>query len=75
MTLHTKELIQYASATGLLITGVVMSFLSLLLPPRGVIDNSVLLYLGQCVIFCGAVFGIRSYINSSIDHKFNQISK
>lgn len=72
MTLHTKESLQYATAIISLIIGFVFGGVSLFLPPQGVIDNSVLMLFGQVLIFVGCVFGLRSYVDASINSKLHK---
>lgn len=71
MTLHTKESIQYATAIVSLAIGFTFCGISLFLPPKGVIDNSVLMLFGQVLIFVGCVFGLRSYVDASIERKLH----
>jgi hypothetical protein len=52
------------TAVGMLISGVVMAVLSMLLPPLGVIDNSVLYIFAQILIYAGSAFGIEAYIET-----------
>lgn len=81
--LNIKEKIQYSTAIGFLITGVIMCFLSFLLNEYD-IKSGVLFYLGTAVTFTGAVFGINymiensvikaeTRINKKIEHKINQL--
>lgn len=66
-----KLTFQYASAIGLLSTGVVMSFLGFFAEPVGEISSSVLWYFSQTLIYAGSVFGVSVYIKS----KFKELSK
>lgn len=34
--------------------------------PRGIIDSSVLIGFGECMSFCGAVFGIHTAYSSKL---------
>lgn len=47
----------------LVISGVVMCYLSFYTPPIGEIAPSVLGYFGECLIWAGSVFGIVEYVN------------
>ena len=47
----------------LVISGVVMCYLSFYKPPIGEIAPSVLGYFGECLIWAGSVFGIVEYVN------------
>ena len=55
---HTKENIQFISSLIMLICGVVLVFISLFLPPAGVIHPSVISVFGLFLTFVGAVWNI-----------------
>lgn len=63
MNKSTKEWIQYGSALGMLISGVVLVFLCFFLNDYDLKD-SVLWYLGQCLVYAGSIFGVRAYMSS-----------
>ncbi|MCR5313589.1 MAG: hypothetical protein K6E54_08130 [Bacteroidaceae bacterium] len=42
--------------------GVALAFVSLFLPPPGVIHESVLYIFAQILIYAGSVFGLASYV-------------
>ena len=65
MTREKKENIQYATAIFTLLSGILMCFLSFFLHEYD-IETSVLMYFGQTLIFCGAVFGINMYIKTQV---------
>lgn len=65
MTVSKKELIQYITALLFLFSGILMCFLSFFLNNYG-IENSVLAYLGQAVIFTAGVFSINIYVRQKI---------
>lgn len=48
------------------IVGVILTFLGLLLPPLGVIDNSVLIAVGQFLTLCATGLGVKEYVDGSI---------
>lgn len=54
------------TAIGLLLSGIVMAFIALMMPPPGEIHDSVLYLFAQILIYCGSIFGIDSYINQRI---------
>lgn len=45
----------------LVIVGLVLTIEGFLIDPKGQIHHSVLIYFGQCLIFCGAVPIIELY--------------
>ena len=65
MTTNKKENVQYITAIGFLITGIILCFLSFFLNEYD-IENGVLFYLGTATTFCGAVFGINLMIRNQV---------
>lgn len=65
MTPARKEKIQYTTAVGFLITGVILCFLSFFMNEYEV-DRGSLWYLGQSVAFCAAVFGINLLVKNEM---------
>lgn len=59
----TMESIKFIAALVLLAAGITMSFLSLYLPPKGVIDSSVLMLIGEIFVFVGSIWHIYNYTN------------
>ena len=83
MTIQRKEKIQYTTAVGFLITGIILCFLSFFLNEYSV-DQGSLWYLGQSVAFCAAVFGINLLVknemmkveerlNRKVDYKMHKV--
>ena len=56
--IHIKEW----TAVALLTCGVILAFVSLLMPPPGEIHESVLYIFAQILIYAGSIFGIDAYI-------------
>lgn len=54
---------KYMLASFLVVSGVVLSYISFFTPPVGEISNSVLGYLGECLIWAGSMFGMTEYVN------------
>ena len=48
------------------VVGVTLTFLGLFLPPQGVIDNTVLVAVGQFLTLCAAGLGVKEYVDGSI---------
>ena len=65
MTNERKETVQYITAIGTLFSGIVMCFLSFFLHEYK-IETGVLMYFGQALIFCGAVFGLNIMIKTKV---------
>lgn len=64
MTKDHKEAIQYASACIMLASGIVLSFLSFFLS-NYTIEDSVLWYFAQTILYAGSVFGLTMYVSST----------
>lgn len=60
--IHIKEW----TAVALLLCGVILAFVSLLMPPPGEIHESVLYIFAQILIYAGSIFGIDAYIRKSL---------
>lgn len=63
MNNKTMETIKFISALVMLVAGIVLAFISLYLPPEGVIDSSVLMFVGEIFVFVGSVWHIYNYTN------------
>ena len=73
MSKDIKEKIMVTSALITLGSGIVLSFLSFFLSSYR-IDNSVLWYFAQTLMYAGSCFGIGAYITkfrSEVDEKIN----
>ena len=63
MKQEAKENISVITAVVLLTSGIVLSFLSFFLSVDNVIDDSVLWYFAQTLIYSGSIFGVKEYID------------
>jgi hypothetical protein len=57
------------------IVGTTMSFIGMLLPPKGMIDNSVLMCTGEFLSLCAVYSGLTTYTSiftKTIDSKINK---
>ena len=75
LSLEKKEAIQYATAVGMLVAGLALTVAGFVVAPLGVISDSVLYVLAQCLIYAGSIFGIGLYVNTKIDVLQRQIQK
>ena len=75
LSLEKKEDIQYATAVSMLVAGLALTEAGLVVEPLGVISDSVLYVLAQCLIYAGSIFGIGLYMNTKIDVLKRQIQK
>ena len=71
---NTKETVQYSTAIFTLLTGIIMCFISFFLNEYN-IEDSVLMYFGETLIFCAGVFGVNLYINDKIMQSEQRIDK
>lgn len=55
------------------LSALVVGFLALLLPPQGIIDNSVLWFVAQLLLFVSSIFGFDYHVFES--GKYNKSSK
>lgn len=65
MTIQRKEKIQYTTAVGFLLTGIILCFMSFFLNEYD-IDRGSLWYLGQSVAFCAAVFSVNLVVKNEM---------
>lgn len=70
--MNTKEKIHYITACLMLLFGCTLCVAGFAVKPVGIVDESVLLILGQCVIYAGSVFGISLYVKSEIKKKIGK---
>ena len=56
-----KDYIKWGSAAVCVLVGLATIMWSMVLPPEGVIDGSVLTVIGELLTFSGAVFGISTH--------------
>ena len=68
MKRETKEDIQVWTAVGMIIAGVVMSFIGFFVEPLGVIHDSVLWFFAQCLVYAGSIFGVYIYVNGRVQN-------
>lgn len=58
-----------ALAVLLVLSGILLCYLSFYTPPVGEVSGSVLGYFGECLVWAGSVFGIVEYVNYKIENK------
>lgn len=62
-----KDSIMIATAVLCLVSGITMSFLSFFLSEVHHIDNSVLWYFAQTLMYAASAFGLYSYVHAKFD--------
>lgn len=60
----TKDWIQYSSAMAMIISGIVLSFLSFF--QSGDISDGVLWYMAQALTYAGSIFGVSIYFKNKL---------
>ena len=84
MTTNSKEWIQYGTASLMILSGVVLTFISFFV--NGDVTEGVLWYTAQALTYAGGIFGVSIYfrtklgssiteIKDIIDRKFSEIRK
>lgn len=70
---NTKEWIQYSSAISMIVSGIILAFLSFFLN-NYIIEDSILVYIAQALIYAGGIFGVSIYFKNKIG-EFNSTIK
>ena len=73
MTPNVREGLQYGAAIGMLVCGVVLTFLSFFLK-NYVVSDGVLWYVSQTLVYSGGIFGVNVYFKSKLGN-FERIVK
>ena len=65
MSPNVREGLQYSAAIGMLLSGVVLTFLSFFLN-NYVVSDGVLWYASQTLVYSGAIFGVNVYFKTKL---------
>ena len=65
MSPNVREGLQYSAAIGMLLSGVVLTFLSFFLN-NYVVSDGVLWYVSQTLVYSGAIFGVNIYFKTKL---------
>lgn len=60
-----ESVITWVSVTSFVV-GITLTFMGLFLPPTGVIDNSVLIAVGQFLTLAATGLGVKEYVDGTI---------
>ncbi|MBQ4632269.1 MAG: hypothetical protein IJB46_02845 [Prevotella sp.] len=71
MKTSTKELIQYSTASMMVLSGIILTFVCFFM--KGDVTNGVLWYMAQALSFTGGVFGISIYFRTKLGESENRI--
>ena len=66
MQTNTKEWIQYGSAIAMIVSGIVLAFLSFFINDDHDIADGVLWYIAQALIYAGGIFGVSIYFKTKL---------
>ena len=69
--LHVKEL----TALFALLFGFGLSLAGFIVDPKGIVDQSVLWILGQCLLYAGSIYGISTHYQKKQKELENKIYK
>lgn len=65
MTAEVKEWVQYLTAVAMIVSGIILAFLSFF-KNDGDISEGVLWYVAQALTYAGAVFGVSVYFKTKL---------
>ena len=74
MKTNTKDWIQYGTAIAMVASGIILSFVCFFLNHYS-IDDSVLWYVAQALVYAGSVFGVSVYIHTKFGEVKNEVKK
>lgn len=66
-----REQIQMGLAVMLIVSGIILCYAAFFRSQEGVISDSVLAYMGECLIWSGSMFGMKSYVDFRL-HRHGQ---
>ena len=72
MTPNVREGLQYGTAIGMVVSGIVLAFLSFFLN-NYVISDGVLWYISQALVYSGAIFGVNIYFKTKLGSFENKV--
>ena len=70
MSTNTKEWIQYSTASAMIVSGIVLSFISFFV--NGDITEGVLWYMAQALTYAGGIFGVSIYFQTKLGQSVTQ---
>lgn len=75
MTKETKDSLAVISAIAMLVFGAGLCVAGFIVDPLGIIDNSVLWIMGQCLLYAGSIFGIGMYVKHTVKDEIQHLRK
>lgn len=73
MTKETKDSLAVISAIMMLVFGAGLCIAGFIVDPLGIIDNSVLWIMGQCLLYAGSIFGIGMYVKATVKDEIQHL--
>lgn len=73
MTTNSKEWIQYGTATLMILSGVVLTFISFFV--NGDVTEGVLWYMAQALTYAGGIFGVSIYFRTKLGSSMSEIKE
>lgn len=71
MTTNSKEWIQYLTASLMIVSGVVLTFISFFV--NGDVTDGVLWYMAQALTYAGGIFGVSIYFKTKLGSSVTEI--
>lgn len=71
MTTNSKEWIQYLTASLMIVSGVVLTFISFFV--NGDVTEGVLWYMAQALTYAGGIFGVSIYFRTKLGSSVTEI--
>lgn len=75
MTRNQKDTLAVISALVMLVFGAGLCVAGFIVDPLGIIDNSVLWIMGQCLLYAGSIFGIGMYVKHTVKDEIQHLRK
>lgn len=73
--LTIKEIVTLSSAIFAILVGFGLTIAGFVVPPLGIISDSVLWVLGQSLVYAGSIFGISTHYSSEVKKFKDEIKK
>lgn len=74
MTNNTKDVIQYSTAVLMVVSGVILAFLSFFYGGYDIADG-VLWYIAQALTYAGGIFGVAIYFRTKLTQSENRFER
>ena len=73
--LDIKNKIAFTTAVGAFLIGWGLTIAGFIVPPVGVVSDSVLWILGQALVYAASVFGVGMYVGGEVKRMKGEISR